>query len=136
MYCFAAPHRARRCGTAAGPARPIVRRLLQKIREKIVGSAGRVRGKAYTIQGVPEMPDYPKEFTLYLIGCPQAWSAALLCPCGCQEMIHISLLANDSPSWSIRINRQNEPTLEPSIWRKDGCLSHFFIRRGRIIWYK
>lgn len=82
------------------------------------------------------MPDRPMVRTLYLMGSPEPWSAAFLCPCGCHEIIHISLLANDSPSWCLCINAKNEPTLEPSIWRKCGCGSHFFIRSGQIVWYK
>ncbi|MFZ6010436.1 MAG: DUF6527 family protein [Bacteroidota bacterium] len=24
----------------------------------------------------------------------------------------------------------------PSVWKKDGCQSHFWIRRGKVIWTK
>ena len=49
--------------------------------------------------GVVELPDSPQRDRLYVIGSGTPWSAALLCPCGCGELIHLSLLVDDSPSW-------------------------------------
>lgn len=115
----------------------MMKELVQGVRKRLVNLVAVFRhGQSYTIQRVPEIPDRLKARTMYLLGAPDPWSAALLCPCGCHETIHVSLLANDSPSWSLRINSKNEPTLEPSIWRRHGCKSHFFIRNGRIAWYK
>jgi len=115
----------------------VMKELVQGVRKRLVNLVAVFRhGQSYTIQRVPEIPDRLKARTMYLLGAPDPWSAALLCPCGCHETIHVSLLANDSPSWSLRINSKNEPTLEPSIWRRHGCKSHFFIRNGRIAWYK
>lgn len=62
------------------------------------------------------------------------WSAAFLCPCGCQETIQLSLLPNDSPSWKFSVASNAYVTLHPSVWRVRGCRSHFFIRSGRLVW--
>jgi hypothetical protein len=114
-----------------------MRELVQAVRKRFVNLLATFRnGLSYAIQRVPEIPDRLKARTLYLLGAPDPWSAALLCPCGCHDTIHISLLANESPSWRIYFNGRNEPTLEPSIRRKHGCKSHFFIRNGRVVWYK
>jgi hypothetical protein len=65
---------------------------------------------------IDELPDSLQAKRLYLIGTDAPWSAALLCPCGCKEVIHLSLLAHDSPSWSVNLDRRSLPTLAPSVW--------------------
>ena len=92
------------------------------------------KGPRYGIQRVSEIPDRLKDRTLYVMGKPKPWSVAFLCPCGCKETIHISLLENDSPSWSLQIGPRNKLSLEPSIWRREGCRSHFFLSKGQVIW--
>ena len=42
--------------------------------------------KSYRIQRVPELPDNPRPFVIYAIGNPDAWLAALVCPCGCGHL--------------------------------------------------
>jgi hypothetical protein len=82
-----------------------------------------------------DLPDAPKEGRIYLVGEPdRPWSAALLCPCGCGEIIQLSLLRDDAPSWRVNVAPGGAVTLHPSIWRIRGCRSHFFIRSGRLIW--
>lgn len=56
------------------------------------------------------------------------------CPCGCNEVINLSLMKSHSPCWKLKIDLFSRPTLWPSIWKKDGCESHFWIKKGRIIW--
>src|ERR1700680_100906 len=83
---------------------------------------------------VAEMPDRLKPRRLYLFGGISPWSAALLCPCGCREVIHVSLLPTDSPTWTLVVDRRQSPTLSPSVWRTAGCRSHFLLRSGRVVW--
>ena len=91
--------------------------------------------KRVRIAAVDEVPDRLDRRYLYLIGLDNPWSAAMLCPCGCDETIHLSLLRNDSPSWNLRLEKTaNLPTLLPSVWRTKGCRSHFFLREGTIVW--
>jgi len=91
------------------------------------------RGRIRCVE-VEELPDSLERGSLYVLGLDSPWSAALLCPCGCGKLIHLSFLRTDSPSWKISIDRAGLPTLAPSIWRTDGCRSHFFLRRGAIVW--
>jgi hypothetical protein len=91
-------------------------------------------GPFYNTKSVDELPDRLKDRTLYLIGSSKPWSVALLCPCGCGETIQLSLLHDDSPSWRLYQESKKRASLEPSIWRTEGCGSHFFLKRGRIIW--
>lgn len=82
-------------------------------------------------------PEDPAKRRVYLIGDPDLpWAAAFLCPCGCDELVQLSLMRNDDPSW-IAGGKDGEPaSVHPSIWRIRGCCSHFFIKNGRIIWAK
>ena len=93
----------------------------------------RDRFRSVTIE---ELPDSLTQRRLYLIGSGVPWSAALICPCGCGEVIQISLLPDDSPSWTVSFDRDGLPTLSPSVWRTKGCRSHFFLRRGNIVWHR
>ena len=82
-----------------------------------------------------DLPDVLAPKRLYLVGddgCP--WSAALLCPCGCKATIQLSLLPHDKPRWRAVRHFSGSVSLQPSVWRKRGCRSHFFLRRGRIVW--
>ncbi len=63
----------------------------------------------------------------------QKW-AYLRCPCGCGTPIMLSLSKTRRPHWRVRLDRRNHPTVRPSIWQTDGCCSHFWLRRGRIVW--
>lgn len=62
------------------------------------------------------------------------WSAVMLCPCGCGDQVELPLFAEARPRWDLRIDARGRPTLYPSVWRKDGCRSHYFVRSGKVIW--
>jgi hypothetical protein len=62
------------------------------------------------------------------------WSLGMQCPCGCKERIELMLLEGVRPRWDVVIDQAGRPTLHPSVWRKSGCRSHFWVRRGRIAW--
>nr|WP_081092656.1 DUF6527 family protein [Cupriavidus metallidurans] len=62
------------------------------------------------------------------------WCIGMRCPCGCGQRIELPLLDEANPHWRLRIDKEGRPTLSPSIWLRDGCRSHFFVRAGRVIW--
>ena len=95
-----------------------MKKFIQKIRKVLhaVLDAWICRGRFCTIT-VAELPDSLQQRRFYVIGNAVPWSAAFLCPCGCDEVIHISLLPNDLPSWSVSFNRSSLPTLSPSVRR-------------------
>lgn len=73
--------------------------------------------------------------TLYLLGeGGQVWQAVMVCPCGCGETLHMSTLADDWPRWKVQRHEEGTASLSPSVWRKVGCRSHFWLRQGRIDW--
>lgn len=57
--------------------------------------------------------------------------AHLQCPrCG----DHIQLQTASGSDWMISIDWLNRPTIHPSVWERDNCGAHFFVRRGMLIW--
>ena len=89
----------------------------------------------YATETVKDLPDILDPKCIYLVGSASVpWFAALLCPCRCGGVIRLSLLNNDHPRWRARRHFTGTVTLEPSVWRKTGCRSHFLVRRGRIVW--
>ncbi|MEI9951912.1 MAG: DUF6527 family protein [Pseudomonadota bacterium] len=57
--------------------------------------------------------------------------AHLRCPkCG----DHIQLPLAGHGSWSLDQDLLSRPTLAPSIWEKQSCGAHFFVRAGSIVW--
>ena len=83
---------------------------------------------------VEEDPDELERDKIYAVGeGPHLWHISMLCPCGCDVRISLNALADDSPQWSLE-EREGVPSIEPSIWRRTGCRSHFFVRAGHIEW--
>lgn len=56
------------------------------------------------------------------------------CPCGCQDVVSLAMQPPHQPRWSLDIDGEKRPTLHPSIWRNTGCMSHFWVRDGRVDW--
>jgi hypothetical protein len=89
----------------------------------------------YLIETVEDLPDAPKSHILYIAGEGEyAWAASMLCPCGCGDQIQLNLLKDASPRWAVFREASGHPSLRPSVWRRKGCRSHFFLRSGRIVW--
>jgi hypothetical protein len=93
-----------------------------------------MRRRRYRIQRLEELPDIPKPYIVYAIGYPLVWQAALLCPCGCNDLIQLSLLKADSPRWRLTGGNGKPATLHPSVWRTKGCAAHFILRKGGVVW--
>lgn len=62
------------------------------------------------------------------------WFVAMICPCGCGEVLYMNLLRERRPSWSFSVETDGTITLTPSVWRQKGCRSHFYVRRGIVEW--
>ena len=100
---------------------------------RLVERSGLRRG--FATLTVDDLPDVLAPKRLYLVGEDTGpWSAALLCPCGCEATIQLSLILDDKPSWRAVRHFSGSVSLQPSVWRTRGCRSHFFLRRGRIVW--
>lgn len=94
----------------------------------------RGRGKISTVY-VDDLPDVLESHTLYIVGeSGFHWFAALLCPCGCQETLYLSLHKEGRPRWVVSQHWDGSVSLRPSVRRMVGCQSHFFLTEGRIRW--
>lgn len=62
------------------------------------------------------------------------WSVGMRCPCGCGETIELMILEEARPRWDVSLNASSRPSLHPSVWRRTGCKSHFWVKDGRIHW--
>lgn len=62
------------------------------------------------------------------------WCVGFRCPCGCGTRLEMMVLPNVRPRWDVTIDDRNRPTLHPSVWLREGCRSHFWIRSGKVIW--
>ena len=89
----------------------------------------------YYSERVDDFPDSLDPTKIYLVGeNGYVWAAAMLCPCGCGDIIKLNLLKKARPCWSVKEHRDGCITISPSIWRKTGCKSHFIIFHGTIHW--
>ena len=66
-------------------------------------------------------------------GAAPTW-AMLACPCGCRAVITLSLQHVHRPHWKLSVDQSGLPSLWPSVWRTQGCHSHFWLRHGRVHW--
>ena len=88
---------------------------------------------AYRTVFVEELPERPRPACAYVAGeGPYRWFVAMLCPCGCREVLFMSLLPEGRPRWSLTEHEDGTISLHPSVWRQQGCRSHFFLSRGSI----
>lgn len=93
------------------------------------------REKLYKCKYVDEVPDKLHLHTVYLVGNEgYYWQAIMLCPCGCKKALHMNLMKEYCPFWKIEIHENKSVSLHPSIDRRVGCKSHFFVHKGRTIW--
>ena len=58
--------------------------------------------------------------------------AYMKCPSGCGDILMLSLQKGDNPRWRLSVDKNNLPTLYPSVWQKDGCKWHFLLSRGGV----
>ena len=86
--------------------------------------------KTYSTQKCEDTPEKMNSHIIYLI---DDWSLAFKCPCGCSSNIYLNILPDASPKWSYKI-KNRKINISPSIRRKKGCKSHFWIEKGKIVW--
>jgi hypothetical protein len=91
--------------------------------------------KFYKYKYVEDVPDELKPDILYIISNDNFyWQVAMLCPCGCKKNLHLNLIKGNHPKWRFEIDKKKRISLHPSINRTVGCKSHFWVRKGKIIW--
>jgi len=105
---------------------------------RLLGRPGRAKGRdRYTVayEEGDEVTGRPPNRTLVVAReAGTLWQAALVCPCGCGRVLDLMLLREVRPRWTLTVDGRGRPSLHPSVWAKDGCRSHFWLRQGEVIW--
>ncbi|MHB1701399.1 MAG: DUF6527 family protein [Acidobacteriaceae bacterium] len=86
------------------------------------------------VEGESLPKDLPRRDLVLLRDAGEDWSVAMRCPCGCGQQVELALIPEAKPRWSLRLEYGKTPTLSPSVWLREGCRSHFFVRGGRVQW--
>ncbi len=110
----------------------LVRNLLNKFLSRIryIDFATKVVEKQPAQQNIPEK-------TVVVVSSYGIHKWALIkCPCGCNEILTLSLMKSQKPNWEVNFDRLNRVSLSPSVWKSDGCKSHFFVHVGKLVWAK
>jgi hypothetical protein len=90
-----------------------------------------------TVVRIHEMPARPSQRYLYIVGDRgEDWYAGMVCPCGCGALIELNLVPPGRPCWRVNERLDGRLSMSPSVWRQEGCRSHFWIRGGRIVWVR
>ena len=100
---------------------------------KIWGKYGLAR-KVIEIEGDTPPTRLPyRDIVLAKEGC-EDWAVGFRCPCGCGKRLELMIINEAKPNWSISIDSKQRPTLMPSVHLTTGCKSHFWVKKGKIIW--
>ena len=86
-----------------------------------------------SVESDPPKPMHPQ--VVYIVvedGLP--WNVSFMCPCSCGGEVHLNLLSDERPCWQVLQHWHGLISLQPSVWRTNGCRSHFWFRRGRAYW--
>lgn len=62
------------------------------------------------------------------------WCVGMKCPCGCGRTIELLLIPEAKPRWSLSLDPAGLPSLSPSVFLRDGCRAHFWLKGGKVIW--
>ncbi|MBK8945436.1 MAG: hypothetical protein IPM32_09225 [Ignavibacteriae bacterium] len=92
--------------------------------------------KKYSYNICDDFQENVSKNTICLIGYESNFDfLEMKCPCGCNELIKLSLVEFDKPHWKVKFFN-DRISVSPSIWRNKGCKSHFFVKNSKIIWVK
>ena len=90
-----------------------------------------------TVRRVEESPSndtvHIGDFYVVMRSGDPRW-ALFRCPCGCNDVVTLSLQKRHRPFWRLAVGSKGRPFLAPSVWRNVGCGSHFWIQDGVVVW--
>ena len=82
----------------------------------------------------PNPDELKKNIVYVVVGGDRTKWAYLRCPCGCNDIIMLSLDRKLNPSWSVKQDKFGRASIFPSINKLAGCRSHFWIKKGKLKW--
>jgi len=119
-----------------GPSAPEV---VPEQEERQPVSRAKARPKpTYTERVVVARPPQPAEVpadTIVVVAPRETLKWVMFrCPCPCREVITLSLQKVHNPHWKLLAGPDGHASLRPSVWRTQGCRSHFWVDDGRVYW--
>lgn len=99
----------------------------------MTGPARKIRWRgsgAYRDEAEPLL-ERPGDVAGVLRGRPR--SLLMACPDGCGDTLVINLDGRAGKAWLLD-DRRGKLSLYPSVWREDGCGSHFILWSDQLIW--
>ena len=96
-------------------------------RSKTIHFRGQVAGHSAAVALLRQ----PGDVAIDERGVPR--SLVMKCPDSCGEILTINLDRRSGKAWRID-RRAGKLTLYPSVWREEGCQSHFIMWRDCILW--
>lgn len=80
-------------------------------------------------------PENIQKGIVYVVGGKEyiKW-AYIKCPDGCGDIIMLNLSRKNSAIWKVKQDKIGRVSIKPSIHKLDGCKSHFWIKKGNILW--
>jgi hypothetical protein len=85
--------------------------------------------------GAHVAPEEMEAGVVYVVGSQGFPKWALFrCPIHDDEIIHLSLMPNRRPRWTISSDLLGRPTISPSVRQIEGSYAHFWVRRGAVAW--
>jgi len=88
----------------------------------------------YKVRFMEDLPEHPVRRIIYVIGTKgNPWLLYFKCPCGCKKGIYLNLMQEEPPRWRFLLQR-NKINIAPSVHLLKGCKSHFWVKKGRVIW--
>ena len=90
----------------------------------------------WTLIYVEDPPEAVKKGRICVVGTEDdPYQIVMGCPCGCPNPIFLDLVpSRTAEHWKLSKDQKGAPTLSPSVWRTDGCRSHFWLRAGMVVW--
>ena len=86
----------------------------------------------HSVDRVSSIPGNLKDNEAYIVekNGRKVW-LVINCPCTVHHRLTINLSHNSRPFWDVNTS-SGYLTAYPSLWLKDGCNSHFWIRDGNV----
>ncbi len=110
---------------------------MRMLLSKILSHYGFIDAPRYSVRYTQQHPKreqvMDREFVIVRADRLLKW-ACFRCPCGCGNLISLALTPDKRPSWSVRLDWLARPSVWPSVWQKSGCWSHFWIKKGQILY--
>ena len=91
----------------------------------------RFKGEVTTHGEALQQIRQPGDTVLVVRGRPRI--LVFKCPCGCGDTVTVNLDRRAGKAWTL-YRKRGELSLYPSVWRDNGCESHFIVWNNRVVW--